>query len=418
MVNADAIVVGGGAAGMMAAGHAARLGAKVLLLEKTDLLGKKLLITGKGRCNITNSRPVSDLLECYPGGAKFLRGPLHRFSNTDVIHFFEDLGVPTKVERGGRVFPCSDRADTVVSALRRFVLTSGAQVQLNAKVVEVLTRAAPAEKPRVYGVKLADGRQLTTNNVVITTGGKSYPGTGSSGDGYELAARLGHCIEELFPALVPLRIQEQWARDLQGLSLRNVTATLLVNGKVVSREFGEMLFTSFGVSGPIILTLSRAAAIALRQGAEVKLRLNLKPALDEKQLDNRLQRDFQKYSRKQLHNGLVDLLPKALIDPVIAEAGIEPNQPVNQITKEQRTRLVDTLTGLEMTVTDTLGLAAAIVTAGGVSLKEVSPQTMESKLVQGLFFAGEVLDIDGVTGGYNLQAAFSTGRVAAESLRY
>ncbi len=415
MVSGEIIVVGGGAAGMMAAGRAAELGAKVHLLEKTRSLGNKLLISGKGRCNLTNAAQLRQFLANYPAGSKFLQGPLHRFSNDDLIGFFLDLGVETKVERGGRVFPLSERAEAIVEALAEYMRRNGVKVSYAAKAERVEVETSSYGRTTTKGVRLAEGTTLDAQCVIVATGGMSYPGTGSSGDGYRFARDCGHRVQELFPALVPLKISQPWVRDLMGLSLRNVTATLVVDGQPVQSEFGEMSFTHFGVSGPIILTLSRSAAVALRRKAQVSLRINLKPALDDQKIDLRLQRDFAKYSRKHFTNSLSDLLPKGLIPPIVELSAIPGDMPVNQITRAQRQRLAEIITNLELTVVDTLGLPAAIVTAGGVELDEVNPKTMESKLVDGLFFAGEVLDIDGVTGGFNLQAAFSTGRLAAES---
>lgn len=413
----DLVVVGGGAAGMMAAGRAAELGARVLLLEKTLSLGNKLRISGKGRCNLTNAVDIREFPQYYPSGGKFLQGALHRFTNWDLVDFFENLGVRTKIERGGRIFPESDQAQAVVEALVAYMHRHGVEIRCRSKVERL--SVGPSRDGAgfdIKGVQLADGQQVAARNVLVATGGMSYPGTGSTGDGYKWAGQVGHTVSELFPSLVPLKVAETWVSELMGLSLRNVMATVVVDGVPAASEFGEMSFTHFGVSGPIILTLSRAVAAAVRHRQSVKLLINLKPALDAQQLDQRLQRDFEKYSRKQFKNSLQDLLPKRLIDPIISLSAIAPEKAVNQISRKERHQLAEVLRGLQLTITGTLPMAAAIVTAGGVALDEVNPRTMESKLVRGLFFAGEVLDIDGVTGGYNLQAAFSTGRVAAESI--
>lgn len=414
-MKTDLIVVGGGAAGMMAAGRAAELGAKVILLEKTPSLGNKLRISGKGRCNLTNASDISDFPEMYPGHGKFLLGALHRFTNWDLVDFFEELGVSTKVERGGRIFPASDRAEAVVDALVRYLASGNVDVRCRTKVRRILTGQREGELA-VQGVELEDKRLLYSNQVLIATGGLSYPGTGSTGDGFCWAAEVGHTVVPPKPALVPLKVGEVWVKELAGLSLKNVTATLLLDGRAVQSEFGEMLFTHFGVSGPIILTLSREAVRGLASGRKVGLSINLKPALSEQKLDERLQRDFQKYSRKQFKNGLDDLLPKRLIPIVIGLSGIDPEKPVHQVTKEERKKLGSLLQALPLSVTDSLGISAAIVTAGGVATDEIDPRSMESRLVKGLYFAGEIIDVDGVTGGYNLQAAFSTARCAAEAI--
>ncbi|NLJ26281.1 MAG: NAD(P)/FAD-dependent oxidoreductase [Firmicutes bacterium] len=414
------IVIGGGAAGMMAAGTAARAGAQVLLLEKNRLLGKKLLITGKGRCNLTNACEIEEVIARFGAQGKFLYSSLHRFPPMATQSFFVERGLELVVERGQRVFPASGRSSDVVKALADYVRESGAAVRLNSPVMEILTdRGANGEgmanKPlerRITGVKLSDHTIIEADRVILATGGASYPGTGSTGDGYVMAGRLGHTIDPLLPALVPLRVKEEWVKTASGLSLRNVQASLFHGEKLIGKEFGEMLITHFGVSGPIILTLSRLVPPLTNSGSTLRLEIDLKPALDDERLDARLQRDFQRYARKAIKNALSDLLPKALIPIVIAESMIEPECPVHQITKEERHRLLRVLKGLPLTVLGTLPLAAAIVTAGGVMLDEVDPRTMASRLVDGLFFGGEVLDLAANTGGFNLQAAFATGHVA------
>ncbi|MCO5387931.1 NAD(P)/FAD-dependent oxidoreductase [Desulfosporosinus sp.] len=403
------IVVGGGAAGMMAAGQAARGGAKVLLLEKKERLGRKIAISGKGRCNITNVENVSDFISHYPGNGRFLHGILRDFDNVALREFFASYGVETKVERGGRVFPVSDDAEKIVDALVTFLKNKGVTIKSGIAVEEVLV-----ENGHVTGVR-GNGQRYLAPRVVICTGGSSYPATGSNGDGFRFARKLGHSVITPRPALVPLKTAEDWVKELQGLALRNVEASLWIGGKKQIAEFGEMLFTHFGVSGPIILTLSRQAGDALREGKQVELRINLKPALSAEQLDLRVQRDFQKYSNKQSKNALDDLLPQSLIPVLIRLSGINPEGVVHQISREERKSLVKLLQGLPLTITDTLSIETAIVTAGGISVKEINPKTMASKCVEGLYWAGEVVDVDGITGGYNLQAAFAMGYRAGQA---
>jgi len=411
----DVIVVGGGAAGMMAAGQAAARGASVILLEKNDRLGRKIEISGKGRCNLTNAEPIEDFFDKYYENGRFLRGILHDFDNNDLIAFFAHYGVETKIERGGRVFPVADDAQAVNKALQRFLKETGVNVKLSSPVQQLRI-----SNGHVLGVATSS-TQYDAKAVIVCTGGASYPATGSTGDGYRWAAACGHQVIPPRPALVPLKTAEQWVKQVQGLALRNVEVTLWVNGENILTHFGEMLFTHFGVSGPIILTLSRTAGDHLRQGHLVQLTIDLKPALSEERLDLRLQRDFAKYINKHFKNALNDLLPKSLIPVIIDLIQIDPNKPVHQITKTERKALVTLLKKLPLTITGTLPLAAAIVTAGGVDVKEINPKTMESKLIKGLYWAGEVVDVDGVTGGYNLQAAFSmgfrAGKAAAEYAR-
>lgn len=415
------IVVGGGPAGMMAAIKAAENGAQVVLLEKMNRLGKKMLITGKGRCNITNVAEKQELIRNIPGNGKFLYSCLKAYDNEDVQLFFQNLGVPTKVERGGRVFPVSDKAADVVDAMVLQLHELGVKVVTDAKVVDVIIDEADSQLhgegnipaiPKAVGVRLADGQEYLGDSIIIATGGRSYPGTGSTGDGSLLAVKLGHHVVKELPALVPLETEDEWVKELQGLALKNVRATLLSDGKKVSDMFGEMLFTHFGVSGPIILSLSRQAAQELAAGRFVELELDLKPALAMEQLDARLLRDFEKYQNKEIKNGMRDLLPARLIEPVLDAAYLKPDRPVHTVTREERHKLAAVLKGLSMIISGTRPIAEAIVTAGGVDVKEIDPKTMESKLVRGLYFAGETLDIDGYTGGYNLQAAFSMGAAA------
>ena len=409
------IVVGGGAAGMMAAGQAAKGGAKVLLLEKKERLGRKIAISGKGRCNITNEENVSDFISHYPGNGRFLHSILRDFDNVALRDFFASYGIETKVERGGRVFPVSDDAEKVVEALVTFLADKGVEIRSGIAVEEIMV-----ENGHVTGVRGAGQKRYLAPVVIVCTGGSSYPATGSNGDGFRFARKLGHRVVTPRPALVPLKAAEDWAKELQGLALRNVEASLWMGGKKRITEFGEMLFTHFGVSGPIILTLSRQAGDALREGEKVELRINLKPALSSEQLDTRVQRDFQKYTNKQFKNALDDLLPQSLIPVMIRLSGINPEGVVHQISREDRKRLVGLLQELPLTITETLSIETAIVTAGGVDVKEINPKTMASKCVEGLYWAGEVIDVDGITGGYNLQAAFAmgyrAGRAACDAL--
>ncbi len=414
------IVIGGGAAGMMAAGAAAGAGARVILLEKNRILGKKLLITGKGRCNLTNACEIDEVVARFDTNGKFLYSSLNAFPPIATQSFFSERGLDLVVERGQRVFPASGQAEDVVTALKAYIEEAGVVVKLKSPVKEILITTNPKEGSmgkgrRVSGVTLRDNGVILANKVILATGGASYPGTGSTGDGYVMAEKLGHTIQPVFPALVPLRVKEQWVKAVSGLSLRNVRASLLDRGEMIGSEFGEMLITHFGVSGPIILTLSRLVPPRVGLGKTLRLEIDLKPALDEERLDARLQRDFLLYTRKTIRNGLSDLLPKALIQVVLAESMIPPECPVHQITKDQRRRLLQVLKGLSLTVSGTLPLSAAIVTEGGVLLDEVDPKTMASRLIDGLFFGGEVLDLAADTGGFNLQAAFATGYVAGLS---
>lgn len=406
MDNKRVIVVGGGPAGIMAAGIAAQRGCNVILLEKNERLGKKLLISGKGRCNITNDTDIESLIQNTPGNGNFLYSAFYTFSNHDLINFINEHGVETKVERGGRVFPVSDSAKDVVSALMRFLNRNNVQVRTGAPVKNIV-----AAEGKVTGVELSDGTVLFADSVILAVGGMSYPGTGSTGDGYDMAKRLGHTITPLKPSLVPLVTKEEWVGDLQGLSLKNISVSFKNNrGKEIYNDFGEMLFTHFGVSGPVILSASRH--LLSYDFKEISLSIDLKPALPEDKLDERVQRDFDKYSRKQFKNSLDELLPQKLIPVIIYLAGIDPYKPVHQITKEERKILVTLLKHLEVTITAARPIKEAIVTAGGIKINEINPSTMESKKIKGLYFAGEIIDVDAYTGGFNLTIAFSTGYLA------
>lgn len=404
------LIIGGGAAGLMAAVSAAQHGANVTILEKMKNIGRKILITGKGRCNITNSCDISDLVKNMPGNGAFLYSSFHSFSNQDIINFLNHAGLPTKVERGGRVFPVSDQAKDVIQTFAKELSKLKVTVKTNQTVKNLII-----ENDRIIGAATADA-DYKADAVIIATGGASYPGTGSSGDGYLLAQSAGHTIVPINPSLVPLEVKEEWITELQGLSLKNVTATVVSDSKKAAEEFGEMLFTHYGLSGPIILSLSKKVSelLAATPRHEAMIKINLKPALSEDTLDKRLQRDFTKFARKQIKNALHELLPSKLIPVIIDLAFLDPDKFVHQITKEERFRLLHVLQHLTFTISRTRPVAEAIVTAGGVSTKEINAKTMESKLISGLFFAGEVIDIDGYTGGFNLQAAFSTGYVAGK----
>ena len=403
------VVIGGGAAGLMAAVIAGREGAKVTLLEKMNYVGKKMGITGKGRCNITNACDMSEFIKNTPSNGKFLYGAYERFTNEDLLQLLHDAGLETKVERGGRVFPASDSALDVRNTFMKLMKHYGVDVHLEEPVKKILV-----DDGTVTGV-VTDKETYHADAVVIATGGKSYPATGSTGDGYILASQVGHTITDIRPSLVPIVTEESWVKDLMGLSLRNVELSVIAKNKVQATMFGEMMFTHFGITGPIVLSLSHTVGKLMRKKniGTIGLDINLKPALSPETLDKRLQKDFDLYSKKQLINGMKDLLPSRLIPLIIELAGIDPQKPINQISKEERQQIGYMLQHMPLTVKGLRPVEEAIVTAGGISLKEFNPKTMESKLMKGLYGAGEVLDIDAFTGGYNLQAAFSTGYVAA-----
>ena len=402
------IVIGGGAAGIIASIRAAENSAHVTLLEKMPKVGRKLRITGKGRCNLTNSADVDSFVKNIHNG-KFLYSALKGFSANDTVNFFESLGVKTKIERGGRIFPVSDDANEILDALIGKMAILGVEVINNSSVTEIL-----AENKKIVGVKVGD-KILSADAVILATGGLSYPKTGSTGDGLRLARQLGHTITEILPALVPLETEEDFVRDLQGLSLKNVRVKLLADGKKVAEQFGEMLFTHFGISGPIILTLSRQTAKLLADKKFVELEINLKPALSFEQLDARILRDLEKFKGKIIKNSLHELLPAKLIPIILDRAFIEENKRTDEITQAERRRLVENLRGMLLTVTKPRPIEEAIVTSGGISVKEINPKTMESKIISGLYIVGEVADIDGFTGGFNLQAAWSMGHAAGIS---
>jgi hypothetical protein len=414
--SVDVIVVGAGAAGLFAAGQAAQQGARVLLLEKMNKPGRKLLITGKGRCNLTNTAPLDDFIAHFGPNGRFLRQAFGAFFADDLIAFLHDLGVPTVMERGGRVFPASDAAQDVVEALARWTHDLGVVIEHHAPVERLLI-----SEGRINGVQVGrtvvrgvehPRRTFHAPAVILATGGASYPGTGSTGDGYRLAAAAGHTIVPVRPALVPLETAGKFAPLLQGLSLKNVTVSLWIDGKKTAHEFGEMLFTHFGLSGPVILSLSRAAVDGLAQNQRVIISIDLKPALSDEQLDQRLLRDIAQHSTQQFENWLKDLLPRSLIPVCIAITRIPADKAARQITAQERKTLRLWLKDFHFEITRARSFHEAIITAGGVALNEVDPRTMQSRLVEGLYFAGEVLDLDADTGGFNLQAAFSTGWLA------
>jgi len=359
---------------------------------------------------MTNTEQMPDFIKHIPGNGQFLFSSLARFGNHDLVAFFKGLGLETKVERGGRVFPASDKADDVVDALVRFCRSNGVEFVYSTPVESITVKDGA-----VNAVRLRNGRDIPCDAAILATGGASYPGTGSSGDGYRIAERLGNTVIPPKPALVPLETAEDWVRELQGLSLKNVEATAYEGEKRIASEFGEMLFTHFGVSGPIILTISRPVVGVLEKGGQARLSIDLKPALKHEQLDARLRRDLAKFANRQFRNALNELLPKSLIPVIVRLSGIPADKPAHQVTREERVRLARLLQALELTVRGPRPLAEAIVTAGGVSVKEIDPRTMESKLVRGLYLAGEVVDVDGYTGGFNLQAAFSMGYAAGIS---
>lgn len=403
------VVIGGGPAGMMAAIRAAENGAEVTLFEKNNRLGRKLSITGKGRCNLTNIADIPEVVKNIPGNGKFLYSALKNFTTADTINFFESLGLKTKIERGGRVFPESDSATEVIEVLTRKLALLNVNVQLNSKVTEIIS-----DGKKVLGVEVGK-KFFYCDRIILATGGASYPATGSTGDGFKFAQKLGHTVTEILPALVPLEVEEDFVKSLQGLSLKNVRVTLNADNKKVREIFGEMLFTHFGISGPIILTLSGEVAKLLHEKKFVEVVINLKPALSAEQLDARILRDFEKFKRKSIKNALVELLPNKLIPIILDLAYIVEEKKVDEVSKIERRRLVEILQNLPLTVTKTRPIDEAIVTAGGVSVKEIDPKTMQSKILQGLFIIGEVADVDGFTGGFNLQAAWAMGNAAGLS---
>lgn len=406
---------------MMAAISAARAGAKVTLLEKNEKTGKKIFITGKGRCNLTNACEPEAFFQNVISNGKFLYSAFYQMDNRAAMSFFENAGCRLKVERGERVFPVSDHSSDVIGALNRRMEREHVKVCLNTCVKELLIENQEKEsteeashKGSVKGVALSDGKKMEADAVILATGGKSYASTGSTGDGYLLAETAGHTVKEAKPALVPFTVKESWCMELQGLSLKNVSVLLKSDKKKIYEGFGEMLFTHFGVSGPLILSAS-SYYVKKYAGKQVTLIIDLKPALTREQLDKRILRDFEENKNRQFKNVLDGLLPAKMIPIIIRLSGILPEKKVNEVTKKERNNLIDCFKNLTLTVTGTRGFQEAIITQGGICVKEVNPSTMESKLVKGLYFAGEVLDLDGVTGGFNLQIAWSTGCLAGNS---
>ena len=407
------IVIGGGPAGMLAAMKSAMEKNEVILLEKMNTCGRKLLITGKGRCNITSSLDIDEFIKYIPGNGKFLYSAFKNFNNKDIIEILKEENVKVKTERGNRVFPVSDKSQDVLNAFINRLKKLKVDIRTNCQAESILVK-----DNKVIGVLTKEKERIEAEKVILATGGKSYPLTGSTGDGYRMAKELGHTITELRPSLVPLKIEEVGiCRELQGLSLKNVEIKLKENEKVIYKDFGEMVFTHFGVSGPVILS---ASAIIVRdkniytllKEEKIKLQIDFKPALSIEKLDIRIRRDFEGLKNKQFKNSLNDLLPQKLIPVIIQMSGINENKQVNEITREERMRLVKLLKEFILTVKDFKEIEDAIVTAGGISIKEINPKTMESKIVEGLYFAGEIIDVDGYTGGFNLQTAYSTGYTA------
>lgn len=407
------LVIGGGAAGMMAAVFAARGGREVHVFEKNEKLGKKLFITGKGRCNITNAGEMDTLFTSVVSNSKFLYSAFYGFTNEQTITFFEELGVPVKIERGNRVFPVSDHSSDVIGALSREMNRLGVEVHLHAEVEKILT---DRENPElIRGIRLKNGKEVAGDACIVATGGISYPSTGSTGGGLRFAEELGLKVTELFPALVPMEVKEWYAKELQGLSLRNVTAAIYDGKKKLYEEFGEMLFTHYGVSGPIIISASSSVGKKLKE-KELRLCIDLKPALTQEQLDQRILRDFEENRNKQFKNSVDRLFPTKLKPIMIELSGISPEKKVNEISKEDRIRFVKLIKEFPMTLTGLRSYKEAIITKGGVSVKEINPGTMESKKIKGLYFIGEVLDLDALTGGFNLQIAWSTAAAAGNAV--
>lgn len=409
------IVIGGGPAGMMAAITSSEQGNEVILIEKNNELGKKLSITGKGRCNITSSLSIDEFIKNIPGNGRFLYSAFNNFTNTDIINFFEEEGLKTKVERGNRVFPVTDSAKDVVECFAKKIKNLNIKVKLNTEVIEILKN----NDNTVIGVKTKN-ETIKGDKIILATGGKSYPLTGATGDGYKMARKIGHTVTELRPSLVPLiTYEEEMHSSLQGLSLKNVKIKLMdiSKNKEIYNDFGEMLFTHFGVSGPIILSASshlvRYKNInELLKNKQIKLAIDFKPALSREKLDQRILRDFEEEKNKSFKNSLDKLLPQKLIPEIIKVSGIDPEVKVNSVTKEQREKLINSLKQFEVTIKDFRPIEDAIITSGGINIKEINPKTMESKIIKNLYFAGEIIDVDAYTGGFNLQIAYSTGYVA------
>lgn len=406
-MNEKIAVIGGGPAGIMAAGTIGSRGKDVVLIEKNERLGKKLFITGKGRCNITNAAPVDELFDYIITNKNFLYSSFYTFTNENIIELLEDFGVKTKIERGNRVFPESNKSSDVIKALEKFLDKNNVKVMLNSNVENIIYDGNNF-------IIQVNGEKHEFHKLVIATGGVSYPTTGSTGDGITFARRMGHNIVELKPSLVPIVVDNKWVQDLQGVSLKNVNLKAFSNNKLIGEEFGEMVFTHYGISGPIVLSISNHINKYLDK--DLNLKLDFKPALSFEKLNDRILRDFELYSNKQLKNALNDLLLQKLIPCVIELSLIDPEKTVHQITKEERIRLIEIIKGFPITFKSFRPIEEAIVTSGGISTKQINPSTMESRLVPNLYFAGEIIDVDAVTGGYNLQIAYSTGYLAGISI--
>lgn len=409
MADRKVIVIGAGAAGMMAAYSSALCGNKVTVFERNEKAGKKLFITGKGRCNITNDSDVETILNNIITNRKFMYSAIYSFSNEDVKAFFEENGLHLKVERGNRIFPVSDKSSDVINTLKKALRNENVEIEYN-----ILVKDLVVEDNTVKGVVLKDGRKVYADKVIMATGGMSYPVTGSDGKGFDILRKYGHTITDLSPALVPMNVKEEFAKELQGLSLKNVDISFYrneVDKKPVYEEFGEMLFTHFGISGPIVLSGSSVAGKYLKEGNLIA-RIDLKPALSKEQLDDRILREFTNGINKDIVNVMDNLLPKKLIPVMLDYCEIESHKKVNSISKEERNRMVEAFKGLKLTITSLRSFNEAIITQGGIKVKEVDPETMESKIISNLYLAGEMLDVDALTGGYNLQIAWSTGRLA------
>ncbi|MBL7197218.1 MAG: NAD(P)/FAD-dependent oxidoreductase [Candidatus Omnitrophica bacterium] len=410
MKEFNVVVIGGGASGLMAAIRASQFTDELLLIEKNDSLGKKLLLSGKGRCNLTNVAELDDFLTHFGKQGSFLRSAFNRFFNTELIQFFEQRGLRLKTERGGRVFPEGDLSKSVLDVLKKSIRSQGVEVKFKTKLREI-----KSDKDKIKEIILDNGDKIIANRIILATGGASYPLTGSTGDGYKIAKNLGHKIIPLGPGLVPLEIREVWIRDLAGLSLKNVRIKFLWGKKLIHSDIGEMLFTHLGVSGPLVLSLSGRIVDLLSENKSVRLSIDLKPALTGGQLDNRLLRDITNKGSVFYKNLLKDLLPRKLIKVFVDLSGINPNKPGNQITQQERLSIRQLLKDFRLTISRARPIKEAIITRGGVSTRQINPKTMESNLAEGLYFCGEIIDIDADTGGYNLQAAFSTGYLAGES---
>ena len=403
---AKVIVIGAGPAGIMAAIHASKKH-NVTILDGNDRIGKKLFITGKGRCNVTNSKDISEFFDYIPGSPHFLYSALYSYTNEDTMNFFENVGIKLKVERGGRVFPMSDKSSDIIKGLSIGLKESNVQVKLNSKVTNIIYDAN-----KIVGVEINNSTKLYGDYFIIATGGASYPLTGSRGEGQKFAKKLGHTIIELKPSLVPIELNEPWLKDLMGLSLKNISLSILKNNKVLYKNQGEMLFTNYGISGPLVLSGSRY----VKNEGSYEASIDLKPALNESELDKRIQKDFLKYQNKEFKNALDDLLPKKLIPLIINLSNIPLDKKVNVITKEERKKLLHILKDLRVKIKGLRPIEEAIVTAGGVNTLEIDPSTMKSKIISNLSFAGEVIDVDAFTGGYNVQIALSTGYIAGNSI--